>query len=84
MGGVCRDLEEQQLAPDPPVITPLSEQKPPHVGFCPLYEQDKMSDPGRWETPTISHPAHGALQILPLSPLNHIQGILYFCILLLL
>ena len=37
----------------------------------------KCQTPGRWETPTISHPAHGALQIPP-SPLNHIQSILYF------
>lgn len=41
----------------------------------------KCQTPGRWETPTISHPAHGALQTPPpppLSPLNHIQSILCF------
>lgn len=34
-GGFRRDWKGQQLAADPPVIRPLSEQKLPHVGCLP-------------------------------------------------
>lgn len=42
----------------------------------------KCQTPGRWETPTISHPAHGALQTPPpsVSTKPYTEHPLFFCI----